>query len=198
MINPHGMDPKTVLRFVKSVGGWPGKVVIVACEPASVETMGMELSAEVGGRGRARGRRGARAGRRAAVQRRLRGLSGARALALERDLGDRPASCRGPPREVRADADRRACARSSPSRSSSTSRSSPAAPLCEGAALEADDCRRALRCEGCATEWEPRAAAFFRCPSCAGGDGRGSWAAPSSRSSRSRLEEEEAACIAPR
>jgi len=47
VIDPHGMDPKTVLRFVKSVGGWPGKVVVVACEPASVEQMGMELSAEV-------------------------------------------------------------------------------------------------------------------------------------------------------
>jgi hydrogenase maturation protease len=46
-INPHGMDPKTVLRFVKSVGGWPGKVVVVACEPAGVEEMGMELSDEV-------------------------------------------------------------------------------------------------------------------------------------------------------
>lgn len=46
-INPHGMDPKTVLRFVKSVGGWPGKVVIVACEPASVEKMEMELSEDV-------------------------------------------------------------------------------------------------------------------------------------------------------
>jgi hydrogenase maturation protease len=46
-INPHGMDPKTVLRFVKSVGGWPGKVVVVACEPAAVEEMGMELSGEV-------------------------------------------------------------------------------------------------------------------------------------------------------
>ena len=43
-INPHGMDPGTVLRFVKSVGGWPGKVVVVACEPAAVEEMGMELS----------------------------------------------------------------------------------------------------------------------------------------------------------
>jgi hydrogenase maturation protease len=49
VINPHGMDPKTVLRFVKSVGGWPGKVVIVACEPTSVETMGMELSDDVAG-----------------------------------------------------------------------------------------------------------------------------------------------------
>ena len=24
LLNPHGMDPQTVLRFVKHVGGWPG------------------------------------------------------------------------------------------------------------------------------------------------------------------------------
>ncbi|HEY1853676.1 MAG TPA: hydrogenase maturation protease [Solirubrobacterales bacterium] len=48
VINPHGMDPKTVLRFVKSVGGWPGKVVVVACEPSGpVEAMGMVLSEDV-------------------------------------------------------------------------------------------------------------------------------------------------------
>ncbi len=47
VINPHGMDPKTVLRFLKAVGGWPGKVVIIACEPADVEEMGMGLSDEV-------------------------------------------------------------------------------------------------------------------------------------------------------
>ena len=47
MINPHGMDPQTVLRFVKAVGGWPGKVVVVACEPANVEEMGLGLSDEV-------------------------------------------------------------------------------------------------------------------------------------------------------
>ena len=47
VINPHGMDPKTVLRFVKAVGGWPGKVVIVACEPGNVEDMGMGLTDEV-------------------------------------------------------------------------------------------------------------------------------------------------------
>jgi len=46
-LNPHGMDPQTVLRFVKTLGGWPGKVVIVACEPAVVEEMGMTLSTEV-------------------------------------------------------------------------------------------------------------------------------------------------------
>lgn len=47
LIDPHGMDPKTVLRFVRAVGGWPGKVVVVACEPARVEEMGLELSDDV-------------------------------------------------------------------------------------------------------------------------------------------------------
>jgi hydrogenase maturation protease len=47
VINPHAMDPQTVLRFVKTVGAWPGKVVVVACEPASVEEMGIGLSDEV-------------------------------------------------------------------------------------------------------------------------------------------------------
>src|SRR5579884_4054615 len=49
MINPHGMDPETVLRFVKSIGAWPGRVVVIACEPASVEEMGWGLSDEVQG-----------------------------------------------------------------------------------------------------------------------------------------------------
>jgi len=47
VINPHGMDPQTVLRFVKSVGAWPGKVVVIACEPAEVEEMGWGLSEQV-------------------------------------------------------------------------------------------------------------------------------------------------------
>jgi len=44
MLNPHGMDPETVLRFVKYVGGWPGRVMVIACEPDSVEDVGMGLS----------------------------------------------------------------------------------------------------------------------------------------------------------
>lgn len=44
VINPHAMDPQTVLRFVKSVGAWPGKVVVIACEPAEVQEMGWGLS----------------------------------------------------------------------------------------------------------------------------------------------------------
>jgi hydrogenase maturation protease len=49
VLNPHGMDPQTVLRFVKTLGAWPGKVVVIACEPAVVEEMGLGLSDEVSG-----------------------------------------------------------------------------------------------------------------------------------------------------
>jgi hydrogenase maturation protease len=48
MLNPHGMDPETVLRFVKYVGGWPGRVMVIACEPESVEDVGLGLSDVVG------------------------------------------------------------------------------------------------------------------------------------------------------
>jgi hydrogenase maturation protease len=47
MLDPHGMDPQTVLRFVKYVGGWPGRVFVVACEPEVVEDVGLGLSASV-------------------------------------------------------------------------------------------------------------------------------------------------------
>ena len=47
VINPHAMDPHTVLRFVKSVGAWPARVVVIACEPADVEEMGWGLSEPV-------------------------------------------------------------------------------------------------------------------------------------------------------
>ena len=30
MINPHGMDPQTVLRFVKALGAWRGKLTTEA------------------------------------------------------------------------------------------------------------------------------------------------------------------------
>ena len=49
MLDPHGMDPQTVLRFVKYVGGWPGRVLVVACEPEVVEDVGLGLSASVSG-----------------------------------------------------------------------------------------------------------------------------------------------------
>ena len=46
-INPHGMDPQTVLRFVRSIGAWPGRVMVIACEPAELDEMGFGLSADV-------------------------------------------------------------------------------------------------------------------------------------------------------
>jgi len=49
MLDPHGMDPQTVLRFVKYVGGWPGRVLVVACEPEVVEDVGFGLSEPVTG-----------------------------------------------------------------------------------------------------------------------------------------------------
>jgi hydrogenase maturation protease len=48
VINPHAMDPQTVLRFVRSVGAWPGRVVVIACEPSDVQEMGWGLSDQVG------------------------------------------------------------------------------------------------------------------------------------------------------
>ena len=49
LLAPHGMDPETVLRFVKYVGGWPGRVFVVACEPDVVEDFGVGLSDVVAG-----------------------------------------------------------------------------------------------------------------------------------------------------
>ncbi len=49
MLDPHGMDPQTVLRFVKYVGGWPGRVLVVACEPEVVDDVGFGLSDSVQG-----------------------------------------------------------------------------------------------------------------------------------------------------
>ena len=47
-IDPHGADPVMVLRFVKAIGSWPAKVMIVACEPETVEDLEIGLSQAVG------------------------------------------------------------------------------------------------------------------------------------------------------
>ncbi|MDQ3021066.1 MAG: hydrogenase maturation protease [Bacteroidota bacterium] len=44
LIDPHGSDPVTVLRFVKGVGAWPAKVLIVGCEPYNVDNFEIGLS----------------------------------------------------------------------------------------------------------------------------------------------------------
>jgi hydrogenase maturation protease len=49
ILDPHGMDPQTVLRFVKYVGGWPGRVFVIACEPEIEEDVGFGLSDAVRG-----------------------------------------------------------------------------------------------------------------------------------------------------
>ena len=47
MIDPHGMDPATMLRFVRATGGWPGKVVVIACEPGETDEVGWGLTPPV-------------------------------------------------------------------------------------------------------------------------------------------------------
>jgi hydrogenase maturation protease len=46
-INPHAMDPATVLRFVNVVGGFSGKVVVIGCEPGEVDEIGIGLTPPV-------------------------------------------------------------------------------------------------------------------------------------------------------
>jgi hydrogenase maturation protease len=47
MLDPHAMDPASVLRFVRTVGGWPGKVMVIGCEPEEVDQAGYGVSATV-------------------------------------------------------------------------------------------------------------------------------------------------------
>lgn len=46
-IDPHDMNPHTMLRFVNAVGGWPGKVLVIACEPGEVDEPGFGLTPPV-------------------------------------------------------------------------------------------------------------------------------------------------------
>jgi len=46
-IDPHSMDPMTMLRFVRVIGGWPGRVQVIACEPGEVEDVGVGLTPAV-------------------------------------------------------------------------------------------------------------------------------------------------------
>ena len=73
VVNPHGMDPQTVLRFVKTVGGWPGKVDGGRLRAGGGRGDGPRALAR--GRRRRRAGRGARPGddRGAALRRGLRG-----------------------------------------------------------------------------------------------------------------------------
>jgi hydrogenase maturation protease len=46
-IDPHDMNPHTVLRFVNAIGGWPGKVLVIACEPGETDEPGFGLTPPV-------------------------------------------------------------------------------------------------------------------------------------------------------
>ncbi len=47
-VDAHGLDPASVLRMVRQLGGTPGDVLVVGCEPATLDE-GMGLSAAVAG-----------------------------------------------------------------------------------------------------------------------------------------------------
>ena len=53
MIDPHGMDPETVLRFVAPSAAGPGKVVVIGCEPRRGRRGRPRADAAGRGRGRA-------------------------------------------------------------------------------------------------------------------------------------------------
>ena len=36
-----------MLRFIKSIGAWPGRVLVIACEPEDVSELGFGLSEQV-------------------------------------------------------------------------------------------------------------------------------------------------------
>jgi hydrogenase maturation protease len=49
VINPHGMDPQTVLRFVGAIGGFSGRVVVIGCEPGEVDEVGVGMTPAIEG-----------------------------------------------------------------------------------------------------------------------------------------------------
>jgi hydrogenase maturation protease len=49
VINPHGMDPQTVLRFVAAIGGFSGRVVVIGCEPGEVDDVGVSMTPAIEG-----------------------------------------------------------------------------------------------------------------------------------------------------
>ena len=156
MIDPHAMDPQTVLRFVRAVSGWPGSVVVIACEPG--RGRGAWAGPDARGRGAVPRARGPRAGdaREPAGEgaARERALTHARALAGR--SGDRHggAPCGGPALIVICAAPRASCARSSPTRWPSTS-SSRARHALRGRRAGARDGRRRVSAAGDAgTSWE--------------------------------------------
>ena len=170
MIDPHDMDPQTVLRFVKSVNGWPGKVIVVACEPAEIEDFGIGLSPAVEAAVEQAVGLVAETVRRAA-----RGLmhelsiAGAIVATVERHAGGRAVTSV----RVRVGRLRQVVPDSLEFCFGMVARES----VCEGARLEIEVVPAVLRCAGCGHEWEIRRAAVpvpgVRGRRRRGGEGRG-------------------------
>ena len=177
------MDPQTVLRFVRSCGAWPGRVVVIACEPAEVQELGLGLSAEV------------QSAVERAVELVLETAGELRASATESETA---VSCaRAPPGNPRSSAVhelslsgavintavKHADGRRVSLVSLRVGRLRQVVPdtlefyfefvargtLCEGARLEQEIVEASLRCEACEREWEIEFPAF-RCPTCGGAD----------------------------
>ena len=170
---------------------WPGKVVVIACEPAEVEEMGFGLSPQV------------EAAVERAVELVVETVAGARSADARRTRGGvtRCTSCRsrsaivehGVQARRRAAGDASsacgsgACGRSCRTRSSSTSSIVARDTVCEGARLEQEIVAGApaLPMRVRRSSGRSRCPAF-RCPACGGGDVERRRAATSSRWSRSR------------
>ena len=214
VVSPHGMDPKTVLRFVKTVGGWPGKVVVVACEPAAGEEMGLELSPEVAGGGRAGHRPGASRRSPSCARRGLRaGASLMHELSISSAIVDTALRHAGGRRVTRVDVTVGALRQVVPESLAFYFEIVSRDTACAGAELELDlvgalDALPRPAATSGTRRREPvarprrRSAPVlpaFRCPACERAGRRDRPRATSSRSSRSRsktIEEEQ--CIAPR
>ena len=157
MIDPHAMDPQTVLRFVRAVSAaGRASVVVIACEPGEVEEPGMGLTPEVAAAvDRARRPRRSRRSRAARpTRRRERGLTHARALAGR--CGDRHGGSAMP-------AGRRVllvhlrlgdCARWCPTRSTFYFEHVARGTLCEGARWSTRWSPRGWAATTCGHEWE--------------------------------------------
>lgn len=46
-IDPHGTDTVTMLQFVRALGAWPGRLMIIGCEPETCEDFSVGLSNKI-------------------------------------------------------------------------------------------------------------------------------------------------------
>ena len=52
-IDPHSMDPMTMLRFVRAIGGWPGRVQVIERDVGQIGSCAQRLDERCRRRGRA-------------------------------------------------------------------------------------------------------------------------------------------------